>query len=484
MSSYSHKKSIIPIKDVLIPIQDGDVLFPFDHHLASTQLHYPEGWDNHTVTDYGLYTGTNLCATLRKGEGRFGGAVAVEEGTENLVPSNRLKFEGWLAYGGAQVTRTQNVEFPEIGRNNATRIRTTGGTSTLKYYLPIETSIADQAYTGSVYIKNIGSKPIRFYTQFGSIVTVNPGEWTRAVASGVGNGTSQFQLRFQALNADDDLDFIAWGPQAERKPFTTSFVDGTRPDGILAYPITLKDDYTIACYRKSHTDDDYKHIVKRSDGTVYVDGVKDSEYDVGWIAGRNLLLDSRELKNTGGLASGISRRINEEGHLEITAAPGNGNWASGLGIVLNPDHGLQNGDIITVSVKVKSEDATGIPTLYLGNGMGYLRFNGEIGPEFSTIQYTRVWNGPHWSPHMGFSGISGTFVFKEVKLEKGSTTTNWTPAPEDLGYSSDLFMLSNQTGVIDDLMISKRVLSPEEIMAIYHSQRPLYDPNRIDHIVG
>src|SRR5690606_26960290 len=81
-------------------------------------------------------------------------------------------------------------------------------------------------------------------------------------------------------------------PQKELKPFATSFVDGTRPDGILAYPIALTDDYTIACYRKSHTDEDYKHVVKRSDGKVFVDGVEDSKYDVGWIAGRNLILNS------------------------------------------------------------------------------------------------------------------------------------------------------------------------------------------------
>ena len=155
------------------------------------------------------------------------------------------------------------------------------------------------------------------------------------------------------------------------------------------------------------------------------------------IGGRNLLLDSKELKNTGGLAPGISRRINEEGHLEITAAPGNGNYASDLGIVINPEHGLQNGDVITVSVKVKSEDATGIPTLYLANSMGYLRFNGEIGSEFSTIQYTRIWNESQWRPHMGFSGISGTFVFKEIKLEKGTIPTDWTPAPEDIQEQID-----------------------------------------------
>jgi len=194
-------------------------------------------------------------ATLRPSEGRVGGAVAVEEGTTNLVPSNRLKFEGWTASSGVQVTLTQNVEFPEIGRNDATRIRTTGGTSTLKYSLSIERSIANQAYTGSVYIKNIGSKPVRFYPQLGSSVTVNPGEWTRAIASGVGNGTTNFQFRFQALNAGDALDFIAWGPQAERKPFATSFVGGSRAAGVLKYQAAMLagESYTVSLWAKAHT---------------------------------------------------------------------------------------------------------------------------------------------------------------------------------------------------------------------------------------
>jgi hypothetical protein len=208
-------------------------------------------------TRYGNVPMVGAVATYRPGEGRFGGAVAVEEGTTNLVPSNSLKFEGWGTLSGAQVTLTQNVEFPEIGRNDATRIRSTGGTNVLKYYTFIEVSIADQAYTGSVYIKNIGSKPVRFSTHLGPIATVNPGEWTRAIVSAIGNGRNQFQFRFETLNVDDDLDFIAWGPQAERKPFATSFVDGTRANGDLRYydESAGGNDYTIALWAKTHTND-------------------------------------------------------------------------------------------------------------------------------------------------------------------------------------------------------------------------------------
>lgn len=225
---------------------EGGKLWHFDTSLESTD---------------GIKPLEGAVATLRPNEGRFGGAVAVEEGTTNLVPSNRLKFEGWIAFEGAQVTLTQNVDFPEIGRNDATRIRTTGGTNALKYFINIEMSIAGQAYTGSVYIKNIGSKPVRFRTQLGPIVTVNPGEWTRAIVSGIGNGASNFQLRFEALNADDDLDFIAWGPQGEYKPFATSFVDGTRAAGKLEYPTSLMTgSWTLSAWLKRNYTELYQGV--------------------------------------------------------------------------------------------------------------------------------------------------------------------------------------------------------------------------------
>jgi hypothetical protein len=239
-------------------------------------------------------------------------------------------------------------------------------------------------------------------------------------------------------------------------------VDGSRPDGILAYPIALPDDYTIACYRKSHTDEDYKHVVKRSDGTVYVNGVEDSEYDVGWIAGRNLLFNSdKEYSTTSSILF--------------------------ADILRDTPVSLVEGETYTLSFETKADSPTVSSRIFLNNSLiVYRAFN--FSTEWTRFSLTFVYNGDSYQgrqifPHLYPSG-DGTKYVRRFKLEKGSTATDWTPAPEDLGYSSDLFMLSNQTGLIDDLMISKRVLSPEEIMAIYHSQRPLYDPNRIDHTVG
>jgi hypothetical protein len=426
---------------------EGARLWHFDGSLTGTQGETPL---------------SGAVATLRPGEGRFGGAVAVEEGTTNIVPSNRLKFEGWTAYSGAQVTRTQNVEFPEIGRNDATRIRSTGGTGRLKYYVSIETSIAGQAYTGSVYIKNIGSKPVQFSTQFGPSVTVNPGERTRAIVSGIGDGTSGFQLRFEALNVDDDLDFIAWGPQAERKPFATSFVDGTRPDGILAYPIALKD--TIACYRKSHTDEDYKHVVKRSDGTVFVDGVEDSEYDVGWIAGRNLVPNNLDFWEIGSVveSSAVGSSYDVVKYHSTTR--------------IRTKELILVDDIYTVSFNAELFDVFFVyfdeDKKYLGTYRGW----SSGGYTHSTaVKYVAITLRYKTDDSISIDAIKQS----RIKLEKGSTATDWTPAPEDLGYDGDTLMLSNQTGLIDELLILPFAATPEQIQAWYAMGAPFYDADRL-----
>lgn len=209
--------------------------------LVLTRRHNVDRFGYLIPTRYGNVPMVGAVATYRPSEGRFGGAVAVEEETENRVPPSRIKFVGWNTYQGSERTLIQDQAFPEIGRADATRIQVSGGTNVLKYYTTIETSIDGQDYTGSVYIKNVGEYPVRFRTQIGPTIDVNPGEWRRVVTSDVGNDHTSFQLRFEALDPGDALDFIAWGPQVEYKPFATSFVNGPREKGRLVYPMKILD---------------------------------------------------------------------------------------------------------------------------------------------------------------------------------------------------------------------------------------------------
>ena len=179
---------------------EGGKLWHFDHSLHST---------------CGIKPLEGAVATLRPNEGRFGGAVAVEEGTTNLIPSNRLKFEGWGAYQGASVTVEQGHSIPGITPDGATRIQTSGGTSIVKYFIGVGTGAAGTPASYRVWVRNIGDKPVVVY---GNAITcvniVYPGETKLCTGStDAVSGTAVRQILFRALDVGDSARFIAYQPQ-------------------------------------------------------------------------------------------------------------------------------------------------------------------------------------------------------------------------------------------------------------------------------
>jgi len=168
---------------------------------------------------------------------KFGKMVWVEEGTTNLVPVANQKFVGWYTEGYATIKLTQNQVVHEWHCIDATRIQTSGGTYTVKYYLPIAMpSLAGQVYTESIYIKNIGSNPVIVATNLGQAQTINVGESKLVKLTATGNGVSDVQINFQARNISDALDFIAWHPMAEAKAYATSFIETSRAAESLTMP--------------------------------------------------------------------------------------------------------------------------------------------------------------------------------------------------------------------------------------------------------
>src|SRR5690606_21284914 len=71
-------------------VPPGAHLFHFDNSLQSTR---------------GLRPLPGYVATLRPGEGRFGGAVAVEEGTTNIVPDTDMTSSSWTKQNGCTVEK-------------------------------------------------------------------------------------------------------------------------------------------------------------------------------------------------------------------------------------------------------------------------------------------------------------------------------------------------------------------------------------------
>jgi hypothetical protein len=190
-------------------------------------------------TAYNPETGEQVAVNEpRYVEGPFEGsqAVLVEEGTQNIIPLNRQKFVGWAAYGGASVTLTQDQVVPEWGATDATRIQISGGSNALKYYY--NAGALTGAHSIQFRVKNQGAATL--------VVFSNTGGRSQQITSGqsvyvkwdniVGDGVGQIHIQFRTLDAGDSLDFIAWRPMVEVKPYATSFTDGARSPEIATIP--------------------------------------------------------------------------------------------------------------------------------------------------------------------------------------------------------------------------------------------------------
>lgn len=150
------------------------------------------------------------------------------------------------------------------------------------------------------------------------------------------------------------------------------------------------------------------------------------------IGGRNLIRLSNSFYAGSG-SSNITSSINSDGYLQVVAQSGNGNWFTNF---LKSYEGIENsfkeGEKFTISFTVKSPNSTAKPNIYIKSGMGYYPMIGDMSTEWSTIYYTGTWKKANSiSMHLGFGRAIGTFIFKNIKLEKGNKATDWSPAPED-----------------------------------------------------
>lgn len=163
----------------------------------------------------------------------------------------------------------------------------------------------------------------------------------------------------------------------------------------------------------------------------------------GIRANENFILRSDKVTSSGG-ATGITRTITD-GILKVEAAEGNGNWCT-VGFAANSNTNVGEkmsvGDSYTVSCDIMVESGNNFPTLFINNGNGYRRLGGgDITKlnEWQRVYYSNTWNEPgtqygNISLHLGFSGLIGTYYFKNFKLEKGNFT-KWIPAPTDPEYT-------------------------------------------------
>ena len=200
-------------------------------------------------------------ATLRPWEGKYGGGVAIEEGTENLWTTQNVIAHGSTLtntgelYNNAPVYKNM-VSNPDVGNNFG-----------LKLISPIPVSGAGVTFTLSCwykimnYITGPNTLNIKGYVRIaytdGTTQTFSFGSDYLINAIDPKNWNKWFQLRYtfttdtsksiqEITHAYFYSDFVGPGswmyitaPQLEQKPFPTSYVNGTRAAGSLRYPASL-----------------------------------------------------------------------------------------------------------------------------------------------------------------------------------------------------------------------------------------------------
>jgi hypothetical protein len=223
-------------------IAKGELLCQIDSNTSQKFFNKPElasvGTDSAEFNrDSGAYLSDGTL--VAEDQPRYEGAgILVEPGTTNLIPLEKQKFEGWIAHQDAVVTLTQGIAVPEWGATDATRIQTSGGAHLIKYFFSVEAPPAGALRAEQIYIKNTGTTTVQIFSNLGSIrVNILPGESKLVKMENIiGNGTTQLHFQFRAPDAADSLDFIAWRPMAEAKPYCTSWTDGIRAPETLSVP--------------------------------------------------------------------------------------------------------------------------------------------------------------------------------------------------------------------------------------------------------
>ena len=196
-------------------------------------------------------------ATLRPNEGKFGGAVAVEESTTNLIDptmSNVMNSDWEVEkLSDYRFKISSLVDNPTAEHAVWSDVYSTNGEETVSLSVTIVERSNDDIKIG---VPGFG-------TAFGIDLEANTRySWTRT-------WDWSFRISFASPSSPNSIvtgDYIiVENPQIEQKPFATSFVDGSRVAGILPYSLSnfnFSASWTIAGRFKrnvlSSVDDSYR----------------------------------------------------------------------------------------------------------------------------------------------------------------------------------------------------------------------------------
>ena len=140
-------------------------------------------------------------------------------------------------------------------------------------------------------------------------------------------------------------------------------------------------------------------------------------------SGYNLVKNGNKFKGACSCAAGITGSLTNEGYQQFDVETGNSNWTTNWFYSINQEieENLSEGDTFTIMFTMRRTEGMSIPPkIYIKNGMGYYSMIGTLSTEFSVVYYTGTWKDTNGiAPHLGFGGLTGTFIIKNWMIKKG-----------------------------------------------------------------
>jgi hypothetical protein len=257
--SQAHKGSRLLMLDNQVPVKYDSTHFNFDNDgtgISHGDIIYPQG---------------NPVYSSRWFEGKYGGAVAVEEPSSNLldsvISSSSTDWTKWSHYGNTVYWSGSAVIIDEDYGSMFSGI-STSNTAFIYQYGKSLTVPASSAVSFSVWAKfnQDSNLDTRFYVKNATgaevasqsnNVSFKAGQWTRLTYNNViaSEVTVEFGLSFgpSSSNTNGALGLTGYfaQPMYEQKPFCTSYIKGSRGNPNLVFDasnILNLSDGTISCW--------------------------------------------------------------------------------------------------------------------------------------------------------------------------------------------------------------------------------------------
>ncbi len=214
-------------------------------------------------------------STLRRFEGKFGGGLAVEAGTENLLDTQggnaSQDWTKWTHYGNASYWKPGSFgtyEDPILGNVFYGQNSAALSTSYLYLYYPLSFA-KDSIYARSIYLKSsipVDDVRVELYLNSSSGGQHQVTDQTGVVTQGISTDWKRFEsvnpsketvtgtggIGIALRNLPQEAVIHAAMPQVEEKEYVTSYTQGTRGSDQVEYPLLIEGDFTAFLYIKGY----------------------------------------------------------------------------------------------------------------------------------------------------------------------------------------------------------------------------------------